>query len=63
MGCYKNRPIWSFQSIPGVFEREFTVDFFNIFLKVVPDTNWDTNIEGLGYLYTFKLNKFNRANK
>jgi hypothetical protein len=25
MGCYKNRPIWSFQSIPGVFEREFTI--------------------------------------
>jgi hypothetical protein len=24
MNCYKNRPIWSFQSIPGVFEREFT---------------------------------------
>ena len=23
MECYKNRPIWSFQSIPGVFEREF----------------------------------------
>ena len=25
MGCYKNRPIWSFQITPGVFEREFTV--------------------------------------
>ena len=25
MVCYKNRPIWSFQSIPGVFERELTV--------------------------------------
>jgi hypothetical protein len=25
MGFYKNRPIWSFQSIPGVFEREFKV--------------------------------------
>ncbi len=33
MGCYKNRPIWSFQSIPGVFEREFTVRLFKDALK------------------------------
>jgi hypothetical protein len=25
MSCQKNRPIWSFQSNPGVVEREFTV--------------------------------------
>ena len=31
MVCYKNRPIWSFQSIPGVFEREFTVSLYGIF--------------------------------
>jgi hypothetical protein len=25
MGCYKNRPIWSFQIIPDVFVRELTI--------------------------------------
>ncbi len=34
MGCYKNRPIWSFQSVPGVFEREFTVNLFHLLVKL-----------------------------
>ncbi len=40
---YKNRPIWSFQRIPGVFKGEFMVLIwkinFYVILKVEPEFN------------------------
>jgi len=29
MSCYKNRFIWSFQSIPGIFESELRYKIFH----------------------------------